>query len=135
MTNQFPDATKMVPLPPPELVRQWLGEQYGRATVPAEATIHVATQAAQWGADQELEACVDVLGGQWEWDVLSQCTGWKEFRDQSEEILRAARRPKPPSLKEQALAELKILRGDANAHGLGFDAPNIRRALEALPND
>ena len=45
-----------------------------------------------------------------------------------------ARRPKPPSLKEQALAELELLRGDANAHGLGFDAPAIRRALEALPD-
>jgi hypothetical protein len=38
-------------------------------------------------------------------------------------------------LKEQALVELEILRIDANAHGLGFDAPAIRRALEALPND
>jgi hypothetical protein len=38
-------------------------------------------------------------------------------------------------LKQQALSELEILRIDANTHGLGFDAPAIRRALEALPND
>jgi len=41
----------------------------------------------------------------------------------------------PPSLKEQALEELEQLRGDANSMGMGFDAPTIRRALEALPND
>jgi hypothetical protein len=51
------------------------------------------------------------------------------------QLLHSARRPKPPTLKEQALAELEILRGDANAHGLGFDAPAIRRALEELPDD
>jgi hypothetical protein len=41
----------------------------------------------------------------------------------------------PPSLKEQALEELEQLKGDANSMGMGFDAPAIRRALEALPND
>ena len=50
------------------------------------------------------------------------------------DLLKEAMRPKPPSLKEQALAELEMLRGDANAHGLGFDAPAIRRALESLPS-
>jgi hypothetical protein len=50
--------------------------------------------------------------------------------------LRAARRPKPPSLKQQALAALD--------HALEYDVSSIddetvydtiRRALEALPND
>jgi hypothetical protein len=45
------------------------------------------------------------------------------------------RRPKPPSLKEQALAELEGLRNDAYSMGMGFDAPAIRLALKALPND
>jgi hypothetical protein len=74
------------------------------------------TELAQDIADQELEACCELVPG---------LTNY----------LRAARRPKPPTLKEQALAELEILRIDANTHGLGFDAPAIRRALEALPND
>jgi hypothetical protein len=121
MTNQKHPIT-----PPPELVQQWINEEDGLTAG------HIATQAARWGSDQELEACVDVLRGQWEWDALGQCTSWKEFRDLSEEILRAARRPNPPTLKEQALAELELLRGDANSMGMGFDAPAIRRALEAL---
>ena len=99
--------------PPPELVQQWWDGTHG-ALYEFEA---VATQAARWGADEELEACCDWLAGRW-----------------LNADLRAARRPKPPSLKEQALAELELLRGDANAHGLGFDAPAIRRALEALPD-
>jgi hypothetical protein len=45
----------------------------------------------------------------------------------------AQREPKPPGLKQQALAELEQLRGDANSMGAGFDAPAIRRALETLP--
>jgi hypothetical protein len=67
---------------------------------------YLADRAAQWGADQELEACIDVLGSQSAWDVLAECTGWKEFRDESEDILRAARRPKPPTLAEQGMEAL-----------------------------
>jgi hypothetical protein len=50
-------------------------------------------QAAQWGANQELEACCE----------------WLERNDsypQDHLQLRAARRPEPPSLKEQALEAL-----------------------------
>jgi hypothetical protein len=95
--------------PPPELVEQWFdGDEY-----------ELATQAARWGADQELEACCSQLAY---WGVH----GYNKLYE--------ARRPKPPSLKEQALAELELLRGDVNAHGLGFDAPAIRRALESLPD-
>ena len=119
MTNQQHPIT-----PPPELVHQlrfspctWLDQ---------------ITNAYQAGADQELEACVDVLGGQWEWDVLSQCTGWKEFRDQSEEILRAARRPKPPSRKEQALEAIGRLCASVIHGDLKDDAAIVRRALEQL---
>ena len=82
----------------------------------------LVTEVAHWGADQELEACA-----KWLHDTCVE---------DPEDIvpeLRAARRPKPPTLKEQALAELEILRIDANTHGLGFDAPAIRRALKALP--
>jgi hypothetical protein len=70
--------------------------------------------AAQWGADQELAACC-VLIDDWGLDGedLSEC-----------------RRPKPPTLKEQALDEL------ISAERLyPADWSTIRRALEALPND
>ena len=128
MTNQFPDATKKVPVPSPELVQQWLGKQYGRATVPGEATIHVATKAAQWGYQQAAERFPHIANQE-----LEACCNWPgPLGPKGGNNLRAARRPKPPSLKEQALAELEILREDANAHGLGFDALAIRRALEGI---
>jgi hypothetical protein len=50
-------------------------------------------------------------------------------------ILRAARRPKPPSLKEQAQAELKRLIALIPTEGAIAMAEPIRRALEALPDD
>lgn len=101
--------------------------------VPFDTVIREAYQA---GADAELEACVDVLGGQWEWDILSQCTGWKEFRDRSEEILRAARRPKPISLKAQALKAVQNIDDACESEGFsrGDDTDIIRRALESLPD-
>ena len=74
------------------------------------------------GADQELEACCTVLDGL----AYEEAIG----RDQ----LRAARRPKPPSLKEQALLQLDTLNADLAMHGRGCDLSHIRRALEALPN-
>jgi hypothetical protein len=56
----------------------------------------IATQAARWGADQELEACVDWMTRMGYWG------------DDGKAIpaLRAARRPKPLSLKEQAMRVL-----------------------------
>jgi hypothetical protein len=47
--------------------------------------------------------------------------------------LRAARRPKPPSLKEQALAVLMALEIDEPGYEGTYNT--IRRALESLPND
>jgi hypothetical protein len=105
--------------PPPELVQQWMAEFYGTPIVPGAACIDLATRAAQWGADQELGACCEWLD--------------EGFGDVGNfpAILRAARRPKPPSLKEQALAELAEWE---NVMDIASDSP-IRRALEALPND
>ena len=45
MTNPHPIT------PPPELVQQWINEEDGLTAK------HIATQAARWGSDQELEAC------------------------------------------------------------------------------
>jgi hypothetical protein len=94
---------------PKELAQQWIDSNIEEHT--ERLLVHgVADRAAQWGADQELEACIDVLGSQSAWDVLAECTGWKEFRDESEDILRAARRPKPPSLAEQGLEVVRQLK-------------------------
>jgi hypothetical protein len=104
--------------PPPELVRELAGYATGYYT-PGTLIEQIATQAARWGADQEVGACCQWLSLNG-YDLIAA-----KFR--------AARRPKPPSLKEQALQELDLLKADATTHGLGFDAPAIRRALESLP--
>ena len=115
--------------PSPELVRQW-NEAAATAAMPDQ--IYIATQAARWGADQELEACcrwIDVPIG------LDDCRPGEESK-----LLRAARRPKPPSLKEQASKSLdkvveclKMLVPGASVDGVHIET--IRRALEALPDD
>jgi hypothetical protein len=69
-------------------------------------------RAARWGADQELEAC---------------CGELPYFATE----LRRCRRPKPPSLKEQALEALDRMDQFPNIE----DRLIVRRALEALPND
>ena len=84
----------------------------------------MTTQAARWGADQELEAC-----GEWLVNSLSE-----DPQEVSQE-LRAARRPRPPSMKEQALDAWDRLRNEAWCEEIDFDLDFVRRALEALPND
>ena len=76
------------PPPPYDLVKLWLSQWVGADTTLAS---YIADQAAQWGADQELEACCKWLA--WESPTTAE---WVNR-------LRAARRPKPPSLKAQAL--------------------------------
>jgi hypothetical protein len=85
----------------------------------------LAARAAQWGADQELEACC-------EWLVSE---GGFKYEHEAVEDLRAARRPKPPSLKEQALLALShLLDGAAHSMDTTEPADYIRRALEQLPD-
>lgn len=104
--------------PPPELVQQWWEEVARRQYGSVEADEHIAEQAAQWGADQELEACCKLL----------------ELSDpNAREFLCAARRPKPPSLKEQALKALpKRLNNGFMSTIDDKELALIRRALEAL---
>jgi hypothetical protein len=120
MTDQHPIT------PPPELVRQW-----GIASPCKCDNTHwayeqfIAAEAAQWGADQELEACCEWLNGSG-----YAGTGF---------TLRAARRPKPPSLKEQALKMLRplsnsVMPGTPEYRLYEPQAEIIRRALEALPD-
>jgi len=102
--------------PAPELVQQWVDQLLPQGSMKA------FTVAAQWGADHELEACVS-------WLIENQNPRWAH-------ALRTARRPKPPSLKEQALDELdRIPTHDSEGRSVGVDVSILRRALEALPND
>jgi hypothetical protein len=107
--------------PPPEMIQQWLGTYFG-TTVTGEVSgveLALATQAAQWGADEELEACCEWLERNYSYP-------------QADHPLRTARRPKPPSLKEQAL---EVVTGLEKRWDLQCDLACLRRALEALPND
>lgn len=103
--------------PPPELVRHWSQSQGD--TDPEALWFRIAREAAQWGADQELEACIELID-EWGWE------GWSEK-------LRTARRPRPQSLKEQALEQLDGIAAVFRAsHGGDIVCDKIRRALETL---
>ena len=98
--------------PPSELLDEWFMD---RKLLNLR---DIATQSAQWGADQELEACCECIPKRTSWDA---------------ERLRAARRPKPPSLKEEARQIIDcLIEGDCLNDD---DAVTLLRVLEALPND
>jgi len=110
--------------PPPELLDQWC----------MDATLgnwrDIATQAARWGADQELETILEMVG-----------VGQQSLPEEDRYLdgftvasIRAARRPKPPSLKEQALEALQFVdeKLDLPLHNHCNAIHTIRRALEAL---
>jgi hypothetical protein len=112
--------------PPPELVQQWAAasplqiddETYGYE-------LFIAHHAAQWGADQELEACCETL----------QSWGSCIVPD-----LRAARRPKPPSAVAQAEALIERYEdgwcpSPAQWHVIREGLAEGRRALEAMNDD
>ena len=104
---------------------EWANNHYGGKVHrdPGGVELSIAAQAAQWGADQELEACCEALHQR-------DCAYFLPFQ------LRAARRAKPPSLKEQALEQLDgIATCFLVTHGGDIVCDKIRRALEALPND
>ncbi len=106
MTEQHPIT------PPPELVQQWVAQlEYLSDQV-------VFSEIARWGADQE----------------LNECCGWVAERLPHyltiDKRLRNERRPKPSSLKLQALNDLNTAY-DANKIEVTTYC-NIRRALEQL---
>jgi hypothetical protein len=99
--------------PPPELVQQWY-DNMGPDPGPFES---FAIAAARWGADQELEACCKLL----------------ELSDSNtREFLYSARRPKPPSLKDEVGKIINwLIEGNSVNNE---DAATLRRALESLPD-
>jgi hypothetical protein len=84
---------------------------------------HIATRAAQWGADQQ----------------LAEDAEWLDHNALNEphlkiipmgESLKEAMRPKPSSLKEQALSDLTHAYNADKIDDTTFE--NLRRALEQL---
>jgi len=114
--------------PPPELVKQWIKE-CDNPEEPRwqEYEQDIATRAALWGADQQLEACCEQLKS------IPSPLGIP-FGEMASNALRNACRPEPPrSLKEQALEELENMVKAAKDFGFGGTDPTaIRRALESL---
>jgi hypothetical protein len=109
--------------PPPELVQQWICDYYGYSIRGELAGVEnaIATRAAQWGADRELEACCKYISCEGKWFVNP---GYRLAQ------LRAARRPKPQTLNSIALQMLGTIERDA--HYLPEITDTIRRALEQL---
>jgi hypothetical protein len=111
MTNQHPIT------PPLELLDKWNNLSLSNK--------EILVIAAQWGADQELAACC-------EW-IKSELRGQLRPAHRIAIDLRDARRPEPPSLKEQALEELTEIGCHYIPPGATERIDIIRRALEALP--
>ena len=98
--------------PPQELVDQWVKEwHHSKISNTVDLDNHLTTQAAQWGADQELEASLAWLVQ--EAYIDAPCR------------LRAARRPKPLSLKERIAAAITD----------GDERTALSLLNEALPHD
>jgi hypothetical protein len=105
------------------LVQQWTDEIYGGpGAVVGSDDICLAKLAAQYGADQELDACC-------EW--FQEFYKTESWVDLDLRTFRAARRPKPATLKDQSLKHLDVMERDG--HYLPEILQDLRRALEALP--
>jgi hypothetical protein len=116
--------------PPPELRRQWRKEAPRCRDGGIAREDWLMDCAAQWGADQELEAIIELADG------YSLPETDRYFDGLTVASLRFRRRPKPPSLKELALA---VLENEPEADDMKelvvFDVDQveiIRRALEQL---
>jgi hypothetical protein len=107
--------------PAPELITEWIENYFGCVVTGALSDLEtaIATQAAQWGADQELESCCAWV----DW----KCSG------NNARQLREDRRSKPLSLKEQSIALLDLIQESKKPWQLE-DLDVVRRALEQLPD-
>lgn len=109
------------PIKPPSLaiIKKWIIAN-GLTVSIVEASA-IASLASRLGADQELEACCEWLD-------------WQNLATHSDLIpsLRAARRPKAPSLKEQALEAMDRCDNEIWCEETERDLAIIRTALEQL---
>lgn len=109
--------------PRPELIEEWI--ELSRPQKDRSPNPNVlATHAARWGADQELDACCEWMRN----------APFGLGLNTSANQLRAARRPKSPSLKEQALEALNEADQGLNESEWRPRSNTIRRALESLPS-
>jgi len=106
-------------VPPSELLKQWEDDWFEERENADVLLVNAYAAGALAGADAELEACCAFAESQ-PWGLVNG--------PHVADLIRAARRPKPPSLKEQALAELAEWE---NVMDIAPDSP-IRRALEQL---
>lgn len=109
--------------PPPELVNKIFGDALRGSNGQHDYELRLIHAAYAAGADQELEACKQAIVDQ----------DWFAVPKHRLVELHNVRRPKPSSLKAQALAELEEIMDELHeATGSGFTASALRRALEAL---
>jgi hypothetical protein len=114
--------------PPQELRDKWRKEAPWDYRDYIQLSDYLIAQAAQWGWDQrepEIQAAADA--------ELEACCAYVQGYAECGDSLRAARRrPKPLSLKEQALALLQ----PGETRLLNREQQDvIRQALEALPDE
>ena len=112
--------------PPPELVQQWWEEADQYQDDPKTYFDHVATEAARWGADQQ----------------LTEDAKWLAHNSLNEphlritpagKSLREAMRPKPLSLRELALESVKRFEASGEFFSDQMrELEFIRKALEQL---
>jgi hypothetical protein len=111
--------------PPPELFAEWLAK--AKRLHPNESLGFISGQIAQLayraGADRELQLCLD-----WFQEFYKH----ESWVNKDLQTFMIARRPKPPSLKEQALEALK--HAEEGWRPIPADCDTIRRALESLPD-
>jgi len=110
--------------PPPELYGQWYDES------PDDDELglveHIATQAARWAADQQLEQDA-------KWLDTTALFSSNLTITPSGNALRQVMRPKPPSLKEQALETLQRISEDK--YPCNYQEDSDWATIEALPDD
>lgn len=107
--------------PSPEMVQQWRNQAPTARDAGATRELWIATQAARWGADQELLACGN---------YLKRCAAWEE-EDVTE--MYNCRRPRPLSLRELALASVKRFEESGEFFSDQMrELEFIRKALEQL---
>ena len=113
MTTEHP-----ITPPPPELVEQIRRDALHGSKDQLDYELRMIHIAFRSGADQELEACIEWL--------------WKHQYDIASVRIRAARRPKPPSLAEEALTALDQADEGLSESEWQQRSDTIRRALERL---
>lgn len=100
--------TKQHPVIPPEYLMDLWDEQFAAG----KPLVDIIKEVSQWASDTELEACCE-----WLQDPDLNVDTYK---------LRAARRPKPPSLAELALTKTNAILNDPNRALL----TEVRKTLE-----